>query len=35
VVLWCAQPYFLGTMRTLMTQLGRDLFTLMRLLGGG
>jgi len=35
VVLWCAQPYFLGVMRTLMQQLGHDLLTLMRLLAGG
>jgi flagellar biosynthetic protein FliR len=34
LVLWCAQPYFLGTMQGLFTQLGRQLFTVMRLLGG-
>jgi flagellar biosynthesis protein FliR len=34
VVLGMALPYFLGGMRTVFTQLGSDLLTLIRILGG-
>jgi flagellar biosynthetic protein FliR len=35
LALWCALPYVLGAFRTLFTQLGGNLLTMLRLLGGG